>query len=188
MFWAVLYPIRTDSAVPQPIFTNKPLTTIFLLSRTAASAPRQAPHAATVSTTPTSAVDLLNKQRAARPVAPHLSIYRPQTTWVLSGLNRVTGVALSGGFYLFGLAYLAAPVFGWHLESASIAAAFASLPILVKVLAKFTVAWPFTFHTYNSMLHLIWDTGSNFTNSQVRWSGWTVVGLSFVTAIGLVFW
>ena len=38
---------------------------------------------------------------AGRPLSPHLSIYRPQLTSVLSILHRFTGVALGGGLLLF---------------------------------------------------------------------------------------
>lgn len=41
--------------------------------------------------------ELLRQQRKLRPVSPHLQIYQPQITWYLSGLHRVTGVALGGG-------------------------------------------------------------------------------------------
>ena len=93
---------------------------------------------------------------------------------------------LSGPFYLFGLAYLAAPALGWHLESASIAAAFASWPLIAKIGVKSFFAFPFTFHSLNSLRHLVWDTGSQFSIKQVIVSGWTVVGLSLVSAVGLV--
>lgn len=39
----------------------------------------------------------LAKQRLGRPLAPHLAIYKWQTTSVLSTLQRITGVVLSGG-------------------------------------------------------------------------------------------
>ena len=34
---------------------------------------------------------------ASRPLSPHLSIYRPQLTSVLSILHRLTGIALAAG-------------------------------------------------------------------------------------------
>lgn len=92
---------------------------------------------------------------------------------------------LSGGFYVFGLAYLVSPLLGWHLDSHSLAAAFATWPIILKVLAKFTVAMPFTFHSFNSIRHLIWDTGSTFTNRQVIITGWTAVAVSVASALAL---
>ena len=133
------------------------------------------------------ASSLLVAQRRNRPVSPHLSIYRPQVTWIASGLNRFTGVMLSGTFYLFGIAYLVAPTLGWHLESASLAASFAALPIVVKLLLKTFFALPFTFHSVNSLRHLVWDSGAMFTNKQVMISGWVAIGVSVVAAAGLTF-
>jgi succinate dehydrogenase (ubiquinone) cytochrome b560 subunit len=131
---------------------------------------------------------ILAKQRLNRPVSPHLSIYKPQITWISSSLNRITGVALSGSFYLFGLAYLVSPLLGWHLDSHSIAAAVAAWPVLLKVFSKFVIAMPFTYHSFNSIRHLIWDTGSQFTNRQVIITGWTAVAVSVVSALALTFY
>ena len=120
-------------------------------------------------------------------MSPHLSIYRPQITWYGSGFNRITGVYLSGTMYLFGIGYLAAPLLGWHLESASIAAAVAGMPIILKVLLKMGFALPFTYHSLNGLRHLVWDTGAAMTNKQVAVTGWTVVGLASVSALALTF-
>ncbi|KAL1957033.1 hypothetical protein VTO42DRAFT_6410 [Malbranchea cinnamomea] len=128
---------------------------------------------------------ILAKQRLNRPVSPHLSIYRPQITWIGSSLNRITGVALAGGLYIFSMAYLVSPLFGWHLESASLAAAFGALPLLAKIPLKFTLALPFTYHSYNGVRHLIWDLGKQITNKQVIKSGWTVVGLTVASSLAL---
>jgi len=135
--------------------------------------------------TPEDSYKILVEQRRHRPTSPHLSIYRPQVTWYLSGLNRIAGVALSGGLYLFGISYLVAPLVGWHLESASIAAAFATWPIALNVAAKFVVALPFTFHCFNGVRHLVWDTGRAFNNKTVIRTGWTVVGVSTAAALYL---
>jgi len=69
------------------------------------------------------------------------------------------------------------------------AAAFASWPVVAKVAAKSLLALPFTFHSINGIRHLVWDSGRSFANKTVIRSGWTVVGLSVVSALGLVaFW
>ena len=128
---------------------------------------------------------ILAKQRLNRPVSPHLSIYKPQITWIGSSLNRITGIALSGGLYAFSLAYLVSPLLGWHLESASLAAAFGALPLAAKIPLKFTLALPFTYHSFNGVRHLIWDLGKQFTNQQVIRTGWTVVGLTVTSALAL---
>ena len=130
---------------------------------------------------------ILVQQRRNRPVSPHLSIYRPQITWIGSSVHRITGIVLSGGLYLFSTAYLISPLLGWHLESASVAAAFAALPLLAKVGLKTVVAFPFVYHCMNGVRHLVWDLARGITNQQVIKSGWTVVGLSTLSTLLLAF-
>ncbi|KAL4917989.1 hypothetical protein BDW62DRAFT_182749 [Aspergillus aurantiobrunneus] len=137
------------------------------------------------STKPSDPTKILAEQRLKRPVSPHLTIYRPQVTWYLSGLHRITGIILSGPLYLFATAYLAAPLFGWHLESASLAAAFATLPVAAKFGLKSVAALPFTYHCTNGLRHLMWDTGRGINNKLVIQTGWTVVGLSVASALYL---
>ncbi|KAK6439729.1 cytochrome b subunit of succinate dehydrogenase, Sdh3p [Oleoguttula sp. CCFEE 5521] len=143
-------------------------------------------HAAATTVSALQAHDsILAKQRLNRPVAPHLGIYKPQITWYGSAFNRITGVALSGGMYLFGIGYLVAPALGWHLESSVIAASFAAWPVALKVFTKFAVAMPFVYHSLNGFRHLAWDTASLIENGMVQKTGWAVVGLSVVGALGL---
>jgi succinate dehydrogenase (ubiquinone) cytochrome b560 subunit len=109
-------------------------------------------------------------------------------SWIPSSLNRITGVMLSGGFYLYAIAYLVAPTIGWHLDSHTLAASFAAWPVMLKVLGKFVVAMPFTFHSFNGIRHLMWDTGTAFTNKQVITTAWIAIGVSMATAVGLTFY
>ncbi len=65
------------------------------------------------------------------------------------------------------------------------AAAFGAWPLALKVATKLAVALPFTFHSFNGIRHLVWDTGRSISNKAVIRSGWTVVGLSTVSALAL---
>ncbi|KAK4220933.1 succinate dehydrogenase cytochrome B subunit, mitochondrial [Podospora fimiseda] len=131
---------------------------------------------------------ILDKQRLQRPVSPHLDIYDKQQTWFGGSIwQRFTGSGLSGGLYAFGLAYLAAPALGWHLESASLVAAFGALPVAAKVSLKFLAAWPFTFHALNGVRHLAMDLGYGFNRQTIVKSGWYIWGASLVGGLGLVF-
>jgi succinate dehydrogenase (ubiquinone) cytochrome b560 subunit len=125
---------------------------------------------------------ILASQRLNRPTSPHLGIYKPQITWINSALNRITGSILSGGFYLFGVLYLASPLLGIHMESGAMAAAFGALPFIAKASLKFLISLPFTFHSFNGIRHLIWDTGRELTNKAVNMTGWMVVGVTFVSS------
>ncbi|KAL4984510.1 hypothetical protein BDW68DRAFT_15989 [Aspergillus falconensis] len=145
-------------------------------------------HSSSLKKPPTDPTNLLAQQRLRRPVSPHLSIYRPQITWIVSVTTRITGLALSGGLYLYATAYLLSPVTGWNIGSESLVAAFSGLSPVTQFAVKFGVALPFAFHSFNGIRHLVWDSGRMLTNSQVSRSGWTVVGSSIVIALLLAAW
>lgn len=81
--------------------------------------------------------------------------------------TRITGCTLSGAAYLYFAGYLVAPLMGWHLESASLASAFASMPYLVNGGIKFFLGFPFVFHFINGVKHLVYDAGIGFQKGQI---------------------
>lgn len=117
-----------------------------------------------------------------RPLSPHLQVYRPQITSVLSILHRLTGVALTFGtllltWWLVAAAY-GADEFGY--AQAFLGSWFGQL-----------ILWAFTFavfyHLANGIRHLLWDFGWGFEIEQVRLTGIIVVafaaGATLVTLI-----
>jgi len=105
-----------------------------------------------------------------RPLSPHLQIYRPQLTSVLSILHRLTGVFLAVG--LLALVYwLSALSQGpeSYLETTLI---LGSLPGKLLLLGW---SLSFFFHLLNGIRHLFWDAGKGFELSQVYSSGWMVI-------------
>ncbi|KIV86120.1 succinate dehydrogenase, cytochrome b556 subunit [Exophiala sideris] len=178
---------RRLAAANPSAFTKTPLSRLSAPAAIAMGQHLQYRQAATTTVSQTAGGEILAEQRKHRPVSPHLSIYRPQITWYMSSFNRITGAFLSVAVYAYGAAYLVAPLFGWHLESAAVAASFGALPIFAKVLAKTFLAFPFTYHSLNGIRHLVWDTGAALTNKQVIVTGWTTIGLATVTALALVF-
>jgi len=116
-----------------------------------------------------------------RPLSPHLQIYRPQITSVLSILHRIAGVFLSLGILL--LAYwLAAAARG--PESYELAVALLGSVAGRLLLFGWTLA--FFYHFLNGIRHLEWDTGRGFELPQVVRSGWLVVVLSLL--LSLLLW
>ena len=113
-----------------------------------------------------------------RPISPHLQVYRPQLTSVLSILHRITGVALAVGTIL--LVY-------WLIAAASGPEAFASAEALIgSWLGRILLfGWTFAlyFHLTNGMRHLFWDAGFGFELKTVYASGWTVVALAAVLTL-----
>ena len=108
-----------------------------------------------------------------RPISPHLQVYKPQLTSVLSILHRITGVALAVGTIL--LVY-------WLIAAASGPEAFASAEALIGswlgriLLFGWTIA--LYFHLSNGIRHLFWDAGFGFELKTVYASGWTAVALA----------
>jgi succinate dehydrogenase / fumarate reductase cytochrome b subunit len=114
-----------------------------------------------------------------RPLSPHLQVYRPQITSILSITHRATGLGLAVG--ALGLTYwLNAAAYGADaFERAQ--AIFGSVFGMI-VLIGFTFA--LFFHLCNGIRHLFWDTGRGFEMAQLRASGWAVVLVSLgLTAI-----
>lgn len=64
---------------------------------------------------------------------------------------------------------------------------FGSFSGVSKGIMKFGIALPFTFHSWNGLRHLMWDTGREFGNKQVQVTGWIAVGLTFVSSAALAF-
>ncbi|EPY50077.1 succinate dehydrogenase cytochrome b subunit [Schizosaccharomyces cryophilus OY26] len=124
----------------------------------------------------------LANQRLHRPNSPHLSIYEPQLTWYLSSIHRVTGVVLAGALYLFATGYLVAPLAGYSLDTETISGLLQQVPTWIKVPAKFAVSYPFTFHIYNGLRHLVWDTTKELTLKGVYRTGYAVLILSVLTS------
>lgn len=105
-----------------------------------------------------------------RPLSPHLQIYRPQLTSVLSISHRITGAVLAAGFLVL-VYWLNALASG----DAAYAAALALLGAWPVRLLLFVGTFAFFFHLANGIRHLWWDSGRGFEMSQVYASGWAVV-------------
>jgi succinate dehydrogenase / fumarate reductase cytochrome b subunit len=116
--------------------------------------------------------------RGNRPLSPHLSIYRPQITMVMSITHRITGVALTLGAVL---------VVWWLLAAASGPDAFAFIDGLltswVGLLVLAGSAWALSYHTLNGIRHLVWDMGYGFELPTMTRSGQICAAGSVVVAI-----
>ncbi len=119
----------------------------------------------------------------ARPLSPHLQVYRPQLTSILSITHRATGVALAGGTLRL-VWWLGAAATGPE-QFATVQAVMASW--LGKLLL---LGWTFSlfFHLANGIRHLFWDAGLGFELKTTYASGWAVVAASLVLTIATWIW
>jgi succinate dehydrogenase / fumarate reductase cytochrome b subunit len=127
-------------------------------------------------------------RQAGRPLSPHLQIYKPQITSVLSIAHRITGVALSVGTLL---------LVWWLLAAAAGPAAYAQAQAFIGswlgILLLIGWAYALFFHLCNGIRHLVWDAGHGFDLATTYASGWAVVaasaGLTLIAVIaGIVQW
>lgn len=130
---------------------------------------------------------IITKQRLNRPISPHLSIYEFGMTMNLSSLHRITGVAMGFAFYGFTLSYALLPIVGIHVDAASLASVFGSLPLVAKLGIKAVAASPFAFHLWNGFRHLLWDSTRFVSKKGVYQTGYPVLALAIATTIGLAF-
>ena len=112
---------------------------------------------------------------SSRPLSPHLQIYRPQLTSILSITHRGTGIFLSLGVVV--LAYWLVAIAGGEGPYVTARECLSSVP--GKLLLA---AWSFSFyfHLCNGIRHLFWDAGIGFELKTVYASGYTVVAASVV--------
>jgi succinate dehydrogenase / fumarate reductase cytochrome b subunit len=98
---------------------------------------------------------------ASRPLSPHLQIYKPMLTMMMSIAHRVTGAALYFGMLLF----------AWWLIAAAAGAntytgfeTFMGSLIGRLILLGFT--WALLHHLLGGIRHLIWDTLHGFEPAE----------------------
>jgi succinate dehydrogenase / fumarate reductase cytochrome b subunit len=119
----------------------------------------------------------------ARPLSPHLQVYRPQLTSVLSITHRATGVALTVGTLL---------LVWWLVAAASGPEPFATAQAVIGswIGRLLLLGWTFAlfFHLANGIRHLFWDAGLGFELRTTYASGWAVVAASIVLTAAAWLW
>ena len=114
----------------------------------------------------------------SRPLSPHLQVYKPQITSVLSISHRISGVFLSLGLLTMSLFIVLLALgkdsfFLWILFSSS---------FLGEVIL-FGWVFALSFHMFNGIRHLFWDYGIGLTITISKWSGVSVCIASIITSI-----
>jgi succinate dehydrogenase / fumarate reductase cytochrome b subunit len=105
-----------------------------------------------------------------RPLSPHLQVYKPQISSVLSILHRLAGIGLGLGAVL--LAW-------WLIAAASGPEAFAAVQAFLGSILGRLLLFGFSvalfYHLSNGIRHLVWDAGYGFELPVMAKSGWAVV-------------
>ncbi len=110
-----------------------------------------------------------------RPLSPHLQVYKPQITSILSITHRATGAALAVGTLL--LVY-------WLVSAAAGPEAFEHaqgvLGSMLGQLIMFLWTFALAYHLCNGIRHLCWDVGYGFEIEEIEKSGKIVIIASVV--------
>ena len=113
--------------------------------------------------------------KTGRPLSPHLQIYKPQLTSVLSILHRITGI---------GLVFVGVSLVAWVMAGAYGSDCYgyimACMHHPVGKLMGFLSIYTFFYHLLNGLRHLGWDMIWGFDLKTTYLTGWGVVALSFL--------
>ena len=92
-----------------------------------------------------------------RPLSPHLQIYKPIPTMVMSIVHRITGGALYFGTLLVVWWLVAAATGPAHYEWANW-----FMGTLIGRLVLFGYTWALVHHMLGGLRHFVWDMGYGF--------------------------
>ncbi|XP_076323470.1 succinate dehydrogenase cytochrome b560 subunit, mitochondrial-like isoform X2 [Tachypleus tridentatus] len=121
----------------------------------------------------------VKNKRLQRPLSPHLTIYKPQLTAMLSITHRGSGAAMASVLWGFSLGMLVLPgSFPHYLTMVQSLHLWPSFIFTVK----YGLAWILIFHMCNGIRHLAWDLGYGFEIKTLYKTGWLVFGSTFILA------
>ncbi len=120
-----------------------------------------------------------NGPQAARPLSPHLFIFRPYINMMVSIIHRITGAANYFGSLLLVI---------WLISAAAGDAQFNAVSSLLGSIPGLVILFGFTWSVMQHMLggirHMIWDTGHGFEISTVRALSWgSLIGSVALTGL-----
>ena len=114
-----------------------------------------------------------------RPLSPHLQIYRPLVTMVMSILHRITGAALYFGTLLLALWLVSAAI---GPEAFGRVRGFFGSWFGLLILLGYT--WALLHHMLGGLRHFIWDTGHGFSQAERNGLAWaTILGSLALTVL-----
>ena len=118
-----------------------------------------------------------------RPLSPHLQIYKPTLTMVMSIVHRITGAAL-----YFGMLLLA----WWLIAAASGPGAYAHVQAftgsIIGKLIVFGYTWALMHHMLSGLRHFVWDLGYGFKASEREAMTWGALigGISLTVLVWII--
>ncbi|MCF6231969.1 MAG: succinate dehydrogenase, cytochrome b556 subunit [Rhodobacteraceae bacterium] len=118
----------------------------------------------------------------ARPLSPHLTIYRTQLTSIASILNRLTGISLIVAAFLavwWLLAAATSPA-AYDLANGFVTSWFGDLVMTLSL-------WALWYHYLGGLRHLLFDAGHGLEVETAEKLGWAVIAGSVILTILTLF-
>ncbi|MEP9374640.1 succinate dehydrogenase, cytochrome b556 subunit [Mesorhizobium sp. KR1-2] len=116
----------------------------------------------------------------ARPLSPHLTIYKPPITMTTSILHRITGGALYVGTLL---------VAWWLIAAATSESYFDFVNWIfgtwIGRLVLFGYTWALMLHMLGGIRHLVWDMGAGLEKHTASKIAWATVVVSVVLTLAI---
>ncbi len=121
-------------------------------------------------------------KKSELPISPHLQIYKPQITSILSITHRITGVCLNFliifvSLWLLSLS-LGENIYNYFIEFSN--------TIFMKLVMSISI-FGLSYHAMNGIRHILWDFGFFLNNLSALISGIIVILSALVLSILLIF-
>jgi succinate dehydrogenase / fumarate reductase cytochrome b subunit len=117
--------------------------------------------------------------KSRRPLSPHLQIYRPMLTMMMSIVHRVTGAALYFGTVLLAWWLIAAAAGPGPFDVVN---GFMGSIIGRIILLGYT--WALIHHMLGGLRYLVWDTGTGFgETTREKFAQLTLAGSIVLTLV-----
>ena len=121
-------------------------------------------------------------KKSELPISPHLQIYKPQITSILSITHRITGVCLNFliifvSLWLLSLS-LGENIYNYFIEFSN--------TIFMKLVMSISI-FGLSYHAMNGIRHIFWDFGFFLNNSSALISGIVIVSLTFILSVLLIY-
>ncbi len=120
-------------------------------------------------------------KKSELPISPHLQIYKPQITSILSITHRITGLCLNF-LIIFVSLWLLSLSLGEHFYNYFIEF---SNTIFMKLVMSISI-FGLSYHAMNGIRHIFWDFGFFLNNLSALISGIIVIFLAFGLSILLI--
>ena len=115
---------------------------------------------------------------AERPLSPHLQIYKPIPTMVMSIVHRITGGALYFGTVLIAWWLIAAATSAEYFEFVN--GLFGSF---IGRLILFGYTWALIHHMLGGIRHFVWDTGAGLDKHTATKAAYATVVASVILTL-----